>query len=81
MLLLEAFDVVIVLVRTPFVGENIQAVNLATPNMPMYPGLTAVIAGWGDNSDNDQNILHKVGIPIVSNEKCSEAWNEKITET
>lgn len=76
------FDIVIVEVRTPFIGENIQPIMLATQNMQVYEGRTAVVAGWGDTNDGNVNtILHKVDIPVVNHEKCAQAWDGKITDT
>ncbi|XP_063705157.1 chymotrypsin B-like [Culicoides brevitarsis] len=78
----NAFDIVVIEVRTPFIGKNINPVKLSTQGMPMYEGLHAEIAGWGNNQDpSSENILHKVSLPIVDLEKCSEAWNRQIPET
>lgn len=76
------FNMVIIEVKTPFEGVNIQPVRLATQNMPMYEGLEAVVSGWGETRNPEMsNILHKVDLPIVGKDKCSEAWDGKITET
>ena len=71
------------------ISPSIPAIALADDNMMAegaMPGTTATVSGWGNTSINGENfpdLMHKVDVPLVSNQVCNgpDAYNGQIQDT
>ena len=71
----ELADIAVIKLTKPLtLGENVQAIPLATAGQ-VEAATTGIVSGWGAVSENggDSNVLLEAAVPLVSDEACSVA--------
>lgn len=71
------------------ISPSIPAIALADDNMMAEgagPGTVATVSGWGNTSINGENfpdLMHKVDVPLVSNQVCNgpDAYNGSVQDS
>lgn len=73
------YDVAVVKLATPLVGENIKAVHIIDETYELNNDEIGTVSGWGlmDNGSLPEPLL-KVVIPILLNKECEPIYGEPI---
>ncbi|BDX04890.1 DUF1986 domain-containing protein [Planctobacterium marinum] len=84
----ESTDIALLYLESE-VSSSVPTIALADANMMAEgaePGTVATVSGWGNTSINGENfpdLMHKVEVPLVSNQVCNsaEAYNGSVKDT